>query len=369
MSDIPHGDGREALRVALDATGLGTQHELVDEYVVELARAAGRSGRDVVVVCRPRDAKLFKSFDLEVHRAPDRILSERQRLWWVSWGLPRLARELGAQVIHSPHDVFPTSSRVRRVVAVHDPIGEPPRSAVRRATSRRIDVVAASDSIAADVLASTSSPTNRVHVAHRGIDKSAAHIPDWESLAAFEETWGISDWIAVVASGDSRDALTAFCDGFRQATEFGDRRPTVIITGVDEVDAVRASQGLIEAEFDVRIVSEFPAPEWPALVGGAQFTVVVDNSNRTGKALISAMMCGATVITLASPEFVEFAGTAVEYADASAASMEIAITGLLNNPERRQSLATSAVTVANSFTWDACLDAHVDAWMRARARS
>lgn len=369
MSDTTVEPRRGAIRVVLDATGLGTLDPLVDEYVIELARAAGRASSDVVVVCRPRDAKLFKSFDLEVHRAPDRVVSERQRLWWVSWGLPRRARELGADVIHSPHDVFPTSSRVRRVVAVHDPIGTPARVAVRRATSRRIDVVTATESIAVDVRELTRAPANRVHVARRGVDKSRVRIPDWEALTAFEETYGLTEWVAVAASPTSLAALSAWCDGFRQATEFSDHRPAVIITGVDESIAVARANGLINAGFDVRIVAEVPDEERAAFLGGALFTVILDDSDRTGKMLVSAMMTGATVLTLTDSVFAEFGGSAVEYADVSAASMEIAITGLLNNAERRQSLGTSAVTAANAFTWDACLDAHVEAWTRARARA
>ena len=369
MSDTPNDVGRGTVRVVLDATGLGTLDSLVDEYVVELARAAGRTSRDVVVVCRPRDAKLFKSFDLEVHRAPDRVLSERQRRWWVSWGLPRLASELGAQVIHSPHDVFPTSSRVRRVVAVHNPIGSPPRIAVRRATSRRIDVIAPTEAVAADVRAATGAPSNRVHVGQRGVDKSRSRIPDWDALTAFEDTYGTTEWVAVAASLNTLDALSAFCDGFRQATEFGDRRPTVFITGIDESVAVSRTRGLIDAAFDVRIIGTVPDDERSALFGGAVFAFIADDSNRTGRTLVTAMMSGATIITLHEPVFTEMGGTAVEYVEPSAASMEIAITGLLNNSDRRQVLATSAVTAANAFTWDACLDAHFEAWTRARSRT
>ncbi|MEN9740999.1 MAG: hypothetical protein RLZ72_1265, partial [Actinomycetota bacterium] len=344
MSDPGTDSSRDPLRVLLDATGLGSRDSLADEYVVELAKAAGRQHADVVVVCKPRDAKLFKSFDLEVHRAPERVVSERQRRWWISWGLAKFAREHGAHVIHSPHDVYPTSGRVRRVLAVHDPVGDPIARAYRSAVTLRVDVVAPSSAVAHDILDATGAPANRVHVAHRGINKSIVAIPQWEELTAFSDTYGASDWIAVVASSDSMESFEAFCDGFRRATEFGESRPTLIVTGVDDAVALRATTGLINAGFDVRLVADIPDGERNAFLGGSLFSVILDNSHRTGRALVEAMMCGATVVTPTEPVFIELAHDAVEFAEPIAASMEIAITALLTNPERRQSLATSAVT-------------------------
>lgn len=369
MSDTQHEPRGDNVRVVLDATGLGTQGPAADDYVVELARAAGRARSPLVAVCKPRDAKLFKSFDIEVHRAPDRVTSERQRQWWVAWGLSRFARELGAHVIHSPQEVFPVAGAIRRVVAIHHPIDNPVRKLVRKATSSKIDVVVASETIAQEIRERTGAASNRVHVAHRGVDKAHAGIPDWDALSAFEETYGVTEWVAIVASSESVAALGAVCDGFRQATEFSERRPTLIITGVDEKRALAHASGLVAAGFDVRIIGEMPDDELPALLGGALVSVVLDDSFHTGKTLVTAMLCGATIVTLARPVFEEFAATAVEYAEASPASMEIAFAGLLNNPERRQQLATRAVTAGNVFTWDACLAAHEDVWARARARA
>ena len=368
MSDTPTTEQGTA-RVLLDATGLGTLDAFADEYVIELARAAGKANDNLVVVCRPRDAKLFKSFNLEVHRAPDRIRSERSRRFWLTWSLPRFAKQLGVHVIHSPHDAFPAGGSIRRVVAVHHPVGRPVRPAYRTATALRLDVVAPSETVATDLRDATTAPANRVHVAHRGIDKNQARIPNWDVLSTVSEGYGFTEWITVVASDESVDALAAFCAGYRQATEFSDFRPSIVVTGIDEGIALRHIGDLIDAGFDVRVVGSIVGEERSALLGGALFSVVLDDSSRTGRSLLEAMMCGATVLTTTAPTFVECGGSAVAFAEPSAAAMEIAITELIKQPERRQSLATSAVTHANLFTWDACLDAHRAAWSRARARA
>lgn len=357
-----------ATRVMLDATGLGTRDPLADEYVIELARAAGLLRDDLVVVCRPRDAKLFKSFDLEVHRAPERVASEHARRRWVAWGLPRLARKLGIDVIHSPHDVYPSTAGICRAAAIHHPLGSPLRKEYRKVARLKIDSIVASNHVAQEIRSLTSIPANRVHVSHRGVSKSIARIPEWETLATVSESYGFTEWITVVASDDSLESLTAFCEGHRRATEFSDFTPSVVVTGLDERVALEHTRELLDAGFDLRIVNELTGDERIALFGGSLFTVVLDDSARTGRALVESMMCGATVLAPNTSFCAEFGGTAIAYSDCTAPAMEIAITELLSQPELRQSLATAAVTQANRYSWNQCLTGHREAWNRARAR-
>ncbi len=355
------------VRVLLDATGLGTLTPDVDSDLIELAKAAGRARDNLVVVCKPRDAKLFKSFELEVHRAPDRVRTERSRRWWLDCGLPRIARKVGASVIHSPHGLFPVLTSLPRVVTVRQSSG-PNDRARRIAKLVRTDVTVATSAIADEFRDSTGLPANRVHLAHLGVDKERTAIPGWEAVEAIGDVYGIAEWIAVVAAPDNTSATLAFRDGFRQATEFSGRKPTVIVLGLPEALALEHFAGLIDAGFDIRIVSELDDNERSAILGGSLLTVVLDDSHETGRALIDAMACGATVLTRSTPALVEIGSDAVEYADDSPAAFEISVTGLLKDDDRRRALATSAVTRSHAFTWEASLAQHRAAWTRASQR-
>lgn len=355
-------------RVLIDATGLGTLSPEIDSDLIELARAAGRTRDDVVVVCRPRDAKLFKSFDLEVHRAPDRIRTERSRRLWIDWGLPRLARSVGATVIHSPHGVFPIVTRLGRVVAVRQTNGSGDRT--RRVLSAiRADVTVPSDSIADEIRDATGLPANRVHLAHLGVSKDRTAIPNWEAVESVSDLYGVTEWIALLASDDNLDSVETFRDGFRRATEFSGHRPALIVLGVAESAAVSRLTELVDNGFDVRIVSVLDDAERSALIGGSLFTVVLDDSRETGRALLDALACGAAVVARNTAVHREIAADAVEYADDTPAAVEIAVTGLLNNPDRRRSLATAAVTRSHAFSWESSLKEHRAAWTRASLRA
>jgi hypothetical protein len=358
----------DQVRVLLDVTGLGTVSPDIDSDVIELAKAAGRARDNLVVVCKPRDAKLFKSFDLEVHRAPDRIRSERSRRWWIDWGLPRIARSVGASVIHSPHGVFPVLTSIPRVVGIRQSSG-PNDRARRLARTVRTDVTVPTQSIADEFRESTNLPANRVHVAHLGVDKERTAIPSWESVESIGDIYGISEWVAVVAAPGDASATLAFRDGFRQATEFSGHTPTLIVLGLPEPIALEHFAELIDGGFDIRIVSGIDNDERSAILGGALISVILDDSHETGRALIDALACGATVLTRHIPALSEIGSDAVDYAEDSPASFEIAVTALLKDDERRRERATAAVTRSHAFSWDASLAAHRAAWTRAHARS
>lgn len=367
MSESREGNVEQPVRVLVDATGLGTLTGDVDSDLINLLRAAGRTNDSIVVVCRPRDAKLFKSFDLDVHRAPDRVQSEGFRRWWVRWGLPTLAREFGAAVIHSPHELFPRRSRIARVVAVRDPSAAA-RSRARRIDRAAIDVVVPSTAVADDLRDRTGLPTHRVHVAAVGVTKDPSSIPDWEVVESTADIYGMTEWVTVVATETAPDAIAAFRDGFRRAVEFGERRPTLIVTGLTDAAALRHFSELIDAGFDVRIVSDPDETERAVLMGGARITAILDESNRTGRVLLEAMACGSTIVSRRTDCLVEIGGDAVEFVDDSAAAVEIVVTALLSDADHRRRLATAAVARSHAFSWEASLAAHRVAWSRASRR-
>ena len=201
-----------------------------------------------------------------------------------------------------------------------------------------------------------------------GVNRDRTAIPSWEAVESVSDLYGITEWIAVLASDEHPDAVTAFRDGFRQATEFSGARPTLIVLGMAESAAVFRFARLVDAGFDVRIVSELDDSERSAIIGGSQFTVVLDDSDETARPLIDAMACGAAILSLPTPALVEVGANVVEYAEPTPAAVEIAVTGLLNNPDRRRELATAAVTRSHQYSWDESLAAHRAAWARAASR-
>src|SRR4051812_44236530 len=79
-------------------------------------------GVDLVVACQVRDVPHYRAAlpTAEVHAAPERIARRPVRLLWEQVGLPRLARRVGAALLHCPHYTMPLLTRVPVVVTLHD---------------------------------------------------------------------------------------------------------------------------------------------------------------------------------------------------------------------------------------------------------
>ena len=61
----------------------------------------------------------------------------------------------------------------------------------------------------------------------------------------------------------------------------------------------------------------------------------------------------------------EVGGDAVAYTEPGADEIAVALSTLLDDAARRQSLATAALTRAREFTWAASAEAHLAAYARA----
>src|SRR5690606_19195415 len=86
-----------------------------------ISELAGSSRLSIAVACQSRDREHFSALGVEtVSGLPAALASRPRRLLWEQFGLPGLARRLGADVIFSPHYTFPLFARTPVVVEVHD---------------------------------------------------------------------------------------------------------------------------------------------------------------------------------------------------------------------------------------------------------
>jgi glycosyltransferase involved in cell wall biosynthesis len=81
------------------------------------------------------------------------------------------------------------------------------------------------------------------------------------------------------------------------------------------------------------------------------------------------MACGACVLTTRELSLPEVGGSAVAYCGTSVAEIAAGLRDLLDDPDRRQTLAAAAVQRAATFTWRSSARAHITAYEAAAARS
>lgn len=109
-------------RVLVDAAAVPADRGALIRYVDGLVAALDRAGADVAVVCQRADVERYGALapSARILPGPTGIVNRAARLVWEQTGVPLLARQVGAQVIHAPYYSMPLRSGLPTVVTVHD---------------------------------------------------------------------------------------------------------------------------------------------------------------------------------------------------------------------------------------------------------
>jgi glycosyltransferase involved in cell wall biosynthesis len=130
----------------------------------------------------------------------------------------------------------------------------------------------------------------------------------------------------------------------------------------DEVDAA-----IKELPVTVRVVRPgyLSFADLPGFLGGAVVVAFPSRGEGFGLPVLEAMACGAPVLTTHRTSLPEVGGEAVAYTEPDAESIRDALKALLEQPERRRSLATAGMARSREFTWDMSAEAHMVSYQRA----
>jgi hypothetical protein len=111
-----------APRVLVDATAVPADRGAVGRYVDGLMSALEAAGADLAVACQRADEERYARLipHAQVVAAPTAIAHRAARLAWEQSGLPLVAQQVGADVIHAPHYSMPLRPGLPIVVTIHD---------------------------------------------------------------------------------------------------------------------------------------------------------------------------------------------------------------------------------------------------------
>ncbi len=100
-------------------------------------------------------------------------------------------------------------------------------------------------------------------------------------------------------------------------------------------------------------------------LGGARVVAYPSHGEGFGLPVLEAMACGAPVLTTPRLSLPEVGGDAVAYTEPDPDSIAVAISALLDDPERREQLAQAGHQRSLEFTWEASARAHLESYGRA----
>lgn len=370
-------------RVLFDATSVPADRGGVGRYVDGLLGALGELDAELVVVSQLTDVDRYGRLvgAASVVGAPPGVAHRPARLAWEQTGLPMLAREVGAEVVHSPFYTCPMRCGSPVTVTVHDAtfFTEPEhydksrrtffRSAIKTSLRRATRIVVPSQATRDELTRLLEADPERIDVAYHGVDHAAFHRPSDDERLRIRNRLGLGDtqYIAFLGAKEPRKNVPNLIRGWVRAVSDREFPPALVVAGGqghdDEIDEAAA-----EVPRQLRLLRPgfLHYADLPGFLGGALVAAYPSFGEGFGLPILEAMACGAPVLTTPRLSLPEVGGEAVAYTTGPDPD-EVAsgLVELLDDPDRRARLAEAGMVRALQFSWETSAKAHLDTWAKA----
>ncbi len=370
-------------RVLFDATSVPADRGGVGRYVDGLLGALGRRvDIDLVVVCQRTDHERYEKVlpHSQVVAAPAAVTHRPARLAWEQTGLPLLAQQVGAAVLHSPFYTCPLRAGCPVTVTVHDAtfFTEPEhydkskrtffRSAIKASLRRADRVIVPSKATRDELIRLLDADPTRIDVAYHGVDSTAFHVPSAEDKARTRARLGLGElgYVAFLGAKEPRKNVPNLIRGWASAVADLPTPPALVIAGGQgHDDDIDQAVGEVPAHLRLLRPGYLRFADLPGFLGGALVVAYPSYGEGFGLPVLEAMACGAPVLTTPRLSLPEVGGDAVVYTGPTATEIAKELAALLADEPRREALAAAGLDRAREFSWDSSAEVHIAAWNRA----
>ncbi|MCW2714695.1 MAG: glycosyl transferase group 1 [Frankiales bacterium] len=372
-------------RVLVDATAVPADRGGVGRYVDGLISALADLHAELAIVCQRSDAERYGRLapEARVVAGPAAIAHRPARLAWEQTGLPLVAQQVEADVLHSPHYTMPLRAGRPVVVTVHDAtfFTEPGlhssvkgtffRSATRTALRRADRVVVPSRATRDELVRVLEADAGQIDVAYHGVDPGTFHLPSDAEKQRVQARLGLGGqpFIAFLGMLEPRKNVPALIAAWVQAFADRDDAPALVLAGGagwdDQVDGAIAQ---VPSQLRVLRPGYLRFTDLPGYLGGARIVAYPSHGEGFGLPVLEAMACGAPVLTTRRLSLPEVGGDAVAYTEPDAGSIATALSQLYDDADRRAALAAAGHERSLQFTWAASAETHLDSYLRALQR-
>ncbi len=371
-------------RVLVDATAVPADRGGVGRYVDGLVAALGARDADLALVCQRADADRYGALapHARVVAGPAPIAHRAARLAWEQTGLPLVASQVEADVVHSPHYTLPLRAGRPVVVTLHDAtfFTEPGmhttvkgtffRSATRTALRRAARCVVPSRATRDELVRELGADADRLDVAHHGVDPTGFHVPSDAEKQRVQSRLGLGGqpYVAFLSTLEPRKNVPALVRGWVQACAGRDDPPALVLAGgAGWDDGIDAAVAEVPPHLRLLRPGYLRVADLPGFLGGALVVAYPSHGEGFGLPVLEAMACAAPVLTTRRLSLPEVGGDAVAYTEPGVEAIAAELGALLDDPDRRSQLSAAGAQRAQEFTWDASAEAHLASYALAAA--
>jgi glycosyltransferase involved in cell wall biosynthesis len=370
------------LRVLVDATDVPTDRGALGRYVDGLIGALTVTGIDLAVVCQRADEERYGRLapGAKIVAGPVGLGHRSERLAWEQSGLPVVAEQVDADVIHMPNYSMPLRPGLPTVVTIHDlafftdPERYTPFSAVslksvtKMAAREATRLIVPSNATRDELIRVLGIDHGKIDVAYHGVDHRLFHRPDEIQVSRVTARLGLHGrpYIAFLGSLTPRKNAPSLVSAWATAVADLPDPPALVLAGgggwSPELD-----EAVARVPSHLRLIRPgyLPFADLPGFLGGAVLVAAPSRGEGFGLPVLEAMACGAPVLTTYRASLPEVGGDAVAYTEPDADAIAVALRALLDDPGRRTALGEAGYARAQDFTWAASASAHVASYKRA----